>query len=237
MLSPLVCFAAFGLHAYAQSSAYTPQPGSPERTAIMDVMRLDFYDYDPVAAQRNQRKILFKVFHLKIHGNWAFTSVTPLDSKGREFAEPRSNVLHRTSGRWITIDVIKLLGPKTEEEAHDILEMSPSSVLKLQKKIPEVPSDIFKNGVKNEGFDKRPESEEITVRLNLAPKESNPSVFSAPTFQSPHPDQFTVGSSWSFLASKKVTNDQGSFLFGNLISPRGGVIRKNVWVLADEWSQ
>ena len=55
--------------------AYTPAAGTPERKAIMDVLRV------PVEADLRQ-KVIFKVQHLRIAGPWALARVVPLRPDG-----------------------------------------------------------------------------------------------------------------------------------------------------------
>jgi hypothetical protein len=63
----LVSSAAPVPHALAQSGAggggkaTTPPQGSPERKAVLDAVRV-----------RLQLKSQFKVYHLKLNGNWAY---------------------------------------------------------------------------------------------------------------------------------------------------------------------
>jgi hypothetical protein len=60
----LVSCCAFGAPALAQSNtgkATTPAQGSPERKAVLDAVRV-----------RLQLKSQFKVYHLKLKGNWAY---------------------------------------------------------------------------------------------------------------------------------------------------------------------
>jgi len=56
------------------AKAHIPPVGSPERKDIMDGLRGD-------------QKVVFKVYYLKVHGDWAFVDVTPLDDKGKPVAE------------------------------------------------------------------------------------------------------------------------------------------------------
>ena len=74
------CLAA--THAHAQR-AYTPAAGSPERKAIMDVLRV------PVEADLRQ-KVVFKVQHLKIVGPWALARVVPIRPDGRDIDYSRT---------------------------------------------------------------------------------------------------------------------------------------------------
>lgn len=55
-------------------------------------------------------------------------------------------------------------------------------------------------------------------------------------------DDSSFGSSWSFVAVKKVENEQGIFIYGDIYSPRGGLFncKENgfkgmVWVPINEW--
>lgn len=77
----LFCVAA-AASAFAQR-AYTPAAGSPERTAIMDVLRV------PVEADLRQ-KVIFRVQHLRIVGPWALARVVPLRPDGGEIDYTRT---------------------------------------------------------------------------------------------------------------------------------------------------
>ncbi|MFN2474870.1 MAG: hypothetical protein ABR526_00815 [Chthoniobacterales bacterium] len=70
-LSFLVCAGAFA------QDAHTPQPGTPERAAIMDALR--------VAAQKDLgRAVIFKVDALRMAGDWAYARVSPTTPNGEE---------------------------------------------------------------------------------------------------------------------------------------------------------
>jgi hypothetical protein len=71
-------------------TAYVPRLGSPERKAIMDALRGD-------------QKVIFKVLYLKVHGDWAWVDVTPLDDKGRPIAEGGPSLVHKEMGVWKVI--------------------------------------------------------------------------------------------------------------------------------------
>jgi hypothetical protein len=90
-------------------SAYTPEKGSKERTAILNALRV------PVEKELKQ-KIQFAVDHFKVQGNWAFLSGAPQsasggepDYSGTEYAEAYESgafdnnffaLLRKTGGRW-----------------------------------------------------------------------------------------------------------------------------------------
>lgn len=54
-----------------------------------------------------------------------------------------------------------------------------------------------------------------------------------------HPDwkgESYVGLSWGVRSNgKAIRKDAGTFLKGNLISPRGGVVNKGIYIVASEW--
>ncbi len=56
---------------------YTPKTGSAERTAIMDVLR-------PACERDFGQKVIFRVQHLRLIGEWALARVVPLRPDGSE---------------------------------------------------------------------------------------------------------------------------------------------------------
>ena len=80
LLITLLCCVAATAHA---QRAYTPPAGSPERKAIMDVLRV------PVEADLRQ-KVIFKVQHLRIVGAWAFARVVPIRPDGSDIDYTRT---------------------------------------------------------------------------------------------------------------------------------------------------
>jgi hypothetical protein len=63
--------------------------------------------------------------------------------------------------------------------------------------------------------------------------------------KSPHPNdlvqQWTgeshVGTSWTFIAKRRLSDGLkgGVYFQGDLISSRGGVVNRNVYIIVDEW--
>jgi hypothetical protein len=94
--------------AYAQS-AYTPEKGSPERTAILNALRI------PVERDLKQ-KVVFVTENFKVQGPWAFVSGTPRganggspDYSGTQYEEAKKEgffdnnffaLLKKTNGKW-----------------------------------------------------------------------------------------------------------------------------------------
>ena len=148
LLSTVAGLLFTGAVGLAQQGVHTPKPGSPEREAIMDVMRIDAYcntAHPAITAHRNPDKVFFKVYFLKVHGDWALTDVFPVDAAGKEIAEPRWGLLHRKSGRWSDVDYNDALEPyiQSQKDGDDALDMTPSTVRKLWRVFPDAPRDIF----------------------------------------------------------------------------------------------
>ena len=108
---------------------HTPAVGSAERKAVMDGLRGD------------QAAIVFKVHYLRVHGNWAFVDVTPIDSKGKPVAEGGASLMHKLYGVWKVIDLSIL--PEDPDNPMGPDDPTPKFVKAVQKKFPDVPADIF----------------------------------------------------------------------------------------------
>ena len=69
-----LCLLSIAASAFAQN-ARTPEPGSPERAAIMDAVRK--------AAQKDLKQtVIFKVERLRVAGDWAYAMVSPTRPDG-----------------------------------------------------------------------------------------------------------------------------------------------------------
>lgn len=109
------------------SKAHTPRAGSPERKAIMDALRGD-------------QKVVFKVYYLKVHGDWAWADVTPLD-KGKAVAEGGASLLHKENDAWKVMDLSVI--PDDPDNPLGPDDPTPKFVRAVQKAFPGVPGDIF----------------------------------------------------------------------------------------------
>jgi hypothetical protein len=110
------------------SKVYTPPAGSAERKAIMDALRGD-------------QKVVFKVYYLKLHGDWVWLDATPLDDKGKPVAEGGPSLLHKENGTWKVLDLsVVPADPDQPLEAEDV---PPEFVRKLQSIFRGLPADIF----------------------------------------------------------------------------------------------
>jgi hypothetical protein len=71
----LLAFIALSFSVSAVAQTYTPKQGSSERKALMDALRI------PVEKELN-KKVVFKVDHLKVQGNFAFMRGVPQQPSG-----------------------------------------------------------------------------------------------------------------------------------------------------------
>ena len=108
------------------AGVHIPSAGSAERKAITDGLRGD-------------QKVVFKIHYLKVHGDWAWIDVTPLDEKGKPVAEGGTSLMHRETGGWKAMDLSGL----PEDPDNPMQEPTAKFVKQLQKKFPGLPADIF----------------------------------------------------------------------------------------------
>ena len=78
---------------------------------------------------------------------------------------------------------------------------------------------------------------EINLKQNCSPREYNPKILIAPDVNKVHEDWIgsEVGTSYSFLATKKIETSNGNFLYGNLISPKGIQFADDCYIIEAEW--
>lgn len=104
---------ACGLIAAVAAAPQTPKPGSPERKAILEALR--------VPVQRELKKpVVFKVDHLRVRDGWAFMTGVPqqpggkkMDYRGTKWSEAiRAGafddwvcaLLRKRDGKWRVVD-------------------------------------------------------------------------------------------------------------------------------------
>lgn len=109
--------------------AYTPQPGSAERQAIMDAVRADAMKY-------HKMKMVFRVMHLKVSGVWAYTHVMPRSPDGSQHYEDLVALLKKVKGRWRVME----LPPGDPENPEETDQQFAARVRKMH---PAAPIDIF----------------------------------------------------------------------------------------------
>ena len=138
LLSIAVLIFSFAQHSKVQSQVtdqlHTPAKGSPERAAILDVLREEYKSGQGI-------HVTFQVNHLKVHNGWAWVTCTPLDDSGKAIGEPWPSLLHHEKGKWVIKDLIAIAEALNDPVGP--MEPSRKYLSEVQKKYPGVPADIF----------------------------------------------------------------------------------------------
>lgn len=116
---------------------HTPAAGSPERTAILDVLHREY-----TAGSGSKAK--FKVNYFKVHNGWAWINVVPLNPKGEPEGDEWPSLLRNQNGAWSSIDLIAVA--QGLDEADGPHSPTKKFVQALKKKYPTVPADIVPVG-------------------------------------------------------------------------------------------
>jgi hypothetical protein len=159
--------------------------------------------------------------------NWAVVSGAGPD--GLEFYLKR----HVQDGNWSQFFAVY---PHSMNANYDplVATMSKKFIPFLEGEYDRVKSDSLEKGTED-----LQEMTIVRVDLGGSPEKPTANIFSAPNRTSVHADYSSggaVGTSWSFLANKKISTIQGTFLSGDLISPRGGkMVNGPYYVLESEW--
>jgi hypothetical protein len=90
---------------------------------------------------RGDQKVVFKVNYLKVHGDWGWVDVTPLDDKGKPVAEGGPSLMHKEKDGWKAMDLSVI--PQDPDEPLEAEDATPKFVKKVQSAFQGVPSDIF----------------------------------------------------------------------------------------------
>jgi hypothetical protein len=83
----------------------------------------------------------FQIHHFKVHGDWAWVDVTPLNKSGKPIAEGGPRLLHRMNGDWKQLDLSKV--PDDPKDPLGAENASPGFVKNVQQTYPGVPREIF----------------------------------------------------------------------------------------------
>lgn len=87
--TPMLTSAAF-------AKPHTPAPGSAERKAILDALRV------PIQ-KRAKQKVVFYGVQLKVENGWAFVNCAAMDKTGKKYVLTEldtSALLRKINGRW-----------------------------------------------------------------------------------------------------------------------------------------
>lgn len=113
---------------------HTPKAGSAERDGILAALHKEYTTGSGSAVK-------FKVNYLKVHGDWAWVSVLPLNKEGEPEGEEWPSLLRNQNDRWAIIDLVAIAADLDDP----VGPMQPSAkfLREVQKRYPGVPSDIF----------------------------------------------------------------------------------------------
>lgn len=154
-----------------------------------------------------------------------------LAKKDVEFKKSNQELLNKSME-------IKVLENQINEKEKQIVTLN-SQVDELKVKLEQLSLNSKTDPQLNSTSNSRAISTETFIKLNCSPENYGPKILTSPKIEAIHPDWVKghgeVGESCSFFASKKIEVDNTIFLFGDLISPRGGVLTKNCYVLYSEW--
>jgi len=110
--------------------AYTPQPGSAERKAILDALRM-------WVKNQHHLDVVFVVKYLKIKNGYAWLHTLPQSKDGSSGYEDISALLKKDQGRREVAEI-----PCAEEDNPDCIG-DPGYFGGLKKRFPEMPEDIL----------------------------------------------------------------------------------------------
>lgn len=123
----------FSINVNSQST-YTPETGSTDRKEILDIFRNDFGN--------EKNKILFRVEHFKINGNWACALVTPLKNN-LVYAEPIWGLFNKKNKKWMEVDWAAGLEIQDDFELIDLPVQNGRIAKLIVKKYPQCSMGIF----------------------------------------------------------------------------------------------
>lgn len=114
--------------------AHTPHPGSAERKAILDALR-------HLVPEKDGRKALFVVRHMRVAGQWAWVETDPRSADGKERYEPVECLLQSgQGGSWAVRECRPCCGEC--EDDPDCRDKS-RYYRSLRSRFPAAPRDLF----------------------------------------------------------------------------------------------
>lgn len=121
---------------------HTPPTGSPERQALMDALREDYYIHRSGSSRPYRGSITFVVNYLKVHNGWAWTYSEPHSSDPNDqFGENSGFLLHQVNGRWQIMKVPPMVDDPDDPENLDY--PTRKDIEKIKRMYPSIPTDIF----------------------------------------------------------------------------------------------
>ena len=114
----------------SETEAYSPQPGSAERKAILDALR-------EWVKRGHDPDVIFVVKHLKVKNGYAWVHTLPRSKDGSSRYEDLSALLKEDRGRWEVVEV-----PCGEADNPDCIG-DPGYFDGLKQRFPDMPEDIL----------------------------------------------------------------------------------------------
>ena len=109
---------------------HTPPPGSAERKAILDAIRMKIKELHGL-------DVIFVVETIHVSGRWAWVHALPRSKDGRSSYEDFYALLRKAKGEWRIAEI-----PCTEPDNPDCID-SPGYFRRLVRRFPGVPVSIF----------------------------------------------------------------------------------------------
>jgi len=77
----------------------------------------------------------------------------------------------------------------------------------------------------------------LAAPMQCTPKDNTARILKSanPNDTAPSWKMGNVGTSMSFVVKRTITAETGKYFQGDLISPRGGTLGRNLFILAQEW--
>lgn len=116
-----------------REAVLTPAPGSPDRKAILDVLR-------ELVPQWRGQKAVFLVRHMKVSQGWAWVEADPRSADGSQHYEPLECLLQKTPQKWEIRECRPCCGDcEDDPDCRD----KERYYRKLRSKFPKAPRGIF----------------------------------------------------------------------------------------------
>lgn len=114
----------------AAVGSLTPDPGSSERKAVLEVLRSKVRELHEI-------DVVFVVRKLNVRNGWAWVETLPQSADGTGRYEEFSALMRKKGGRWCILEI-----PCSEPDNPDCID-SPGYFLKMKKRFPGLPHEIL----------------------------------------------------------------------------------------------
>jgi hypothetical protein len=96
----------------------------------------------------------------------------------------------------------------------------------------------YKWSVLNQNVNYQKAEKKANLNIGCAPKSNQSRILSSPSPNDIHPQwggESYIGTSWTLVVNQIIKTNVNTYLQGDLYSPRGGIVNKNVFVIENEW--